>query len=77
MFIGTYISLCMYILLYLMFLIFLIFIFLIKYSWAGISRSTSCIMAYLMYEHGLTFNKALELIRNERCIVNPNAGFRK
>jgi hypothetical protein len=24
------------------------------FSWAGISRSTSCICAYLMYEHGMT-----------------------
>ena len=47
------------------------------HCWAGISRSTSCICAYLMLEYGMTFQKALGIVRDGRKIVNPNPGFRK
>ena len=33
------------------------------HCWAGISRSSSCIAAYLMYEHGLSLSASLNLIR--------------
>ena len=44
---------------------------------AGISRSTSCICAYLMLKYGLTFHKALEIVKKQRPFVRPNPGFRK
>ena len=47
------------------------------HCWAGISRSSSCIAAYLMYEHGMSLSNALNLIRRGRSIINPNPGFRK
>jgi protein-tyrosine phosphatase len=33
------------------------------HCWAGISRSTSCIAAYLMLEYGMTLPNGLNLIR--------------
>jgi hypothetical protein len=45
------------------------------YSFAGISRSTTCIIAYLIHERALTFSQALTFVRVRRPIVNPNAGF--
>ena len=47
------------------------------HCYAGISRSTSCIAAFLMYEHGLSLSTSLDLIRQGRGIINPNPGFRK
>ena len=47
------------------------------HCWAGISRSTSCICAYLMMEHHLTLTTALNICRQGRPIVNPNPGFIK
>jgi len=44
---------------------------------AGISRSSSCIIAYLMYEHGMNLEEAELLVRKGRPIINPNPGFRK
>jgi len=40
----------------------------------GWSRSAVCVAAYLMMKHNMTSTKALELIRQNRCI-RPNAGF--
>ena len=47
------------------------------HCWAGISRSTSCIAAYLMVEYGMTLAAALSLIKQGRNRINPNPGFRK
>jgi len=47
------------------------------HCYAGISRSTSCIVAYLMYEYGMSQVQALNLIRQGRPIINPNVGFRQ
>ena len=44
---------------------------------AGISRSTSCMIAYLMKHNGLGLGTALSLCRKRRPIVNPNPGFMK
>ena len=45
------------------------------HCWAGISRSTSCICAYLMLEYGLKVDEAVDICRKKRYIVNPNSGF--
>ena len=42
---------------------------------AGISRSTSIIMAYLMKHQKMNFNKAFELIKEKRGKIQPNSGF--
>ena len=42
---------------------------------AGISRSVSIIIAYLMIVEKLTYNQALDSIRQIRPEVNPNPGF--
>ena len=47
------------------------------HCWAGISRSTSCIIAYLMLHYGMNYAKALGVVRQGRHFVNPNPGFRK
>ena len=42
---------------------------------AGISRSTSIIIAYLMKYKKMNFNKAFELIKEKRGKIQPNSGF--
>ncbi|KAL7074810.1 hypothetical protein ACQ4LE_005604 [Meloidogyne hapla] len=42
---------------------------------AGISRSTSIVIAYLMHYKKLTVDKALEHVRSQRPIARPNDGF--
>ena len=43
---------------------------------AGISRSTTITIAYLMYSKNLSFIDSLKFIKTKREIVNPNQGFR-
>jgi len=45
------------------------------HCYAGISRSTSSILAYLIKYHGLTLHEALSLVKSKRSIVFPNPGF--
>ena len=42
---------------------------------AGISRSASMVMAYLMIGKKMSLDNALNLVRKKRCIVSPNPGF--
>jgi protein-tyrosine phosphatase len=42
---------------------------------AGISRSSTLVAAYLMWEHGWTRRQALEHLTARRKIVDPNDGF--
>jgi hypothetical protein len=42
---------------------------------AGVSRSATVVLLYLMVYHGLGLDEALALLRKARPIVNPNAGF--
>jgi atypical dual specificity phosphatase len=41
----------------------------------GISRSTSCVMAYLMKYENMTMTGAYTLCKRQRSIINPNPGF--
>lgn len=43
---------------------------------AGISRSSTIVIAYLMKKYSKDFRKVLKYVKNIRNIVNPNEGFR-
>ena len=45
------------------------------HCYAGISRSTSIIIAFLMKHQKMNFNKAMELIKEKRGKIQPNSGF--
>jgi protein-tyrosine phosphatase len=42
---------------------------------AGISRSPTLVIAYLMIKNNWTYNTAYKHVKNKRAIVKPNAGF--
>ena len=42
---------------------------------AGISRSSTILMAYIMKSQKMSLDKTLELLKSKRDKVNPNAGF--
>ncbi|CDW86391.1 dual specificity protein phosphatase 19 isoform x1 [Stylonychia lemnae] len=42
---------------------------------AGVSRSATVVIGYLMYKGGLYFNEAFTMVQNCRGCVNPNDGF--
>lgn len=46
-------------------------------SFAGISRSTTIVIAYVMTVTGLGWQEVLEAIKGSRPIANPNPGFRQ
>jgi protein-tyrosine phosphatase len=43
---------------------------------AGVSRSATIVLSYLMKHHNLHLDEALNLVRDSRPIINPNHGFR-
>ena len=44
---------------------------------AGISRSATTIISWLMKQHGMELQAATSLVRSKRWFINPNAGFVK
>jgi hypothetical protein len=52
-------------------------IFLITNSYAGVSRSATLIIAYLMRIFNWFFEDALKFVQQRRHFANPNPGFRK
>lgn len=46
-------------------------------SFAGISRSTTIVIAYIMTVTGLGWQEVLDAIKASRPIANPNPGFRQ
>jgi len=44
---------------------------------AGVSRSSTVVIAYLMYKHKWTFEYAMDHVKHARPCVFPNEGFRK
>lgn len=42
---------------------------------AGISRSTTCLLAYFMKYKNVELNKAIQFIKAKRSIIRPNPGF--
>ena len=43
--------------------------------YAGVSRSASIVIAYLMYKRNMSFIQAFEFLKMKRSIVSPNLGF--
>jgi protein-tyrosine phosphatase len=43
--------------------------------YAGVSRSTTIVIAYLMYKNKMNLQDALTFVRQKRPIINPNYGF--
>ncbi|KAJ1405340.1 Tyrosine specific protein phosphatases domain [Sesbania bispinosa] len=41
----------------------------------GVSRSTSLVIAYLMWREGQSFEDAFQYVKNARGVTNPNMGF--
>ena len=46
------------------------------HCFAGVSRSASVIIAYLILKKGFLYPQAYEFVRKKRNIINPNPGFR-
>jgi protein-tyrosine phosphatase len=44
---------------------------------AGISRSSSMVIAYIMWKEKLGFEEAKKFVRSKRCCIWPNEGFEK
>ena len=42
---------------------------------AGVSRSVSMVLAYLIREHAMTYEQAYTLVKQRRKIIHPNDGF--
>lgn len=42
---------------------------------AGISRSSTIVIAYLMYKYAVNLEKAFEIVKRARNIISPNQGF--
>jgi len=49
----------------------------LTHCFAGVSRSSSIVIAYIMKSKKLTFGKALLQVREKRSCVFPNGGFGK
>lgn len=44
---------------------------------AGISRSATVVIAWMMKTYGMSKDKALQFVKSRRPIINPNSGFMK
>ncbi|XP_042219922.1 dual specificity protein phosphatase 19-like [Homarus americanus] len=42
---------------------------------AGVSRSASIVIAYLMRHYGMSFDEAFKFVKSKRSFIRPNAGF--
>lgn len=45
------------------------------HCYAGISRSASIVIAYLMWKNDWQYEEAYNFLREKRPIINPNTGF--
>ena len=50
---------------------------LLVHCFAGVSRSASIIISYIMKKRGYSFEQALQYVKERRPVVNPNMGFVK
>jgi dual specificity phosphatase 12 len=46
------------------------------HCFAGVSRSATIIIAYMMQEHGMNYHSAFKFVKSKRPFINPNEGFR-
>ncbi|CAK83301.1 unnamed protein product (macronuclear) [Paramecium tetraurelia] len=44
---------------------------------AGISRSSACVIAFIMKTHKWTYEKTFYYVKEKRLVINPNRGFKK
>ncbi|CAD8094257.1 unnamed protein product [Paramecium sonneborni] len=44
---------------------------------AGVSRSSACVIAYLMYSQKWSYEKTYYYLKEKRLTINPNPGFKK
>ena len=49
---------------------------ILVHCYAGISRSPTIVISYLMKFHGMRYLEALQFVLDKRSIVDPNLGFR-
>lgn len=47
------------------------------HCYAGVSRSASCVIAYLMQERGMKFQEAFAFASKKRPVIFPNMGFQR
>jgi len=45
------------------------------HCFAGVSRSSTIVISYLMKKLNWSYREALEHVRKQRWVVNPNPGF--
>lgn len=43
---------------------------------AGISRSSSFVIGFIMKKYGMTFGEGFSYVKEKRNFINPNSGFR-
>jgi protein-tyrosine phosphatase len=46
------------------------------HCFAGVSRSATIVIAYMMQEHGMNYHSAFKFVKSKRPFINPNEGFR-
>ena len=46
------------------------------HCWAGVSRSATIVISYLMQKHNFNTMQATEFVRAQRWFINPNPGFK-
>lgn len=44
---------------------------------AGVSRSASTVIAYIMRKRGQGLNETINFVRSRRAVIHPNPGFLK
>ena len=47
------------------------------HCYAGVSRSTTIVLAYMMQELGYSLADAMKHVKKQRFFINPNDGFRR
>lgn len=45
------------------------------HCYAGVSRSASLVIAYLMYKNHISLSEAIKLVKSKRSCISPNFGF--